>query len=98
LIGLTLGKDDDGIRQSIGVVLQGSVLDSVFTAEGNILSRAAFYGLNKSDARKRMDYLAERLSMTGFLNRRYSILSGRQRRKCDIARALLDTNLQSKQY
>jgi len=89
LNGLTLGKDDDGIRQSIGVVFQSNVLDSVLTVEENILSRAAFYGLNKADAKKRMNYLAERLSMTDFLNRRYSRLSGGQRRKCDIARALL---------
>jgi len=89
LNGLVLGKDDDAIRKSIGVVFQGNVLDAVLTAEENILSRAAFYGLNSRDAKKRLAYLAERLSMTGFLSRRYEKLSGGQRRKCDIARALL---------
>ena len=89
LNGLTLGKDDDAIRKSIGVVFQGSVLDAVLTVEENILSRAAFYGLNKAAAKKRLNYLAERLSMTGFLNRKYAKLSGGQRRKSDIARALL---------
>jgi len=89
LNGLTLGKDDDAIRQSIGVVFQGNVLDAVLTAEENILSRAAFYGLDQQAAKKRLAYLAERLSMTSFLDRRYAKLSGGQRRKCDIARALL---------
>jgi len=89
LNGLSLGKDDDAIRQSIGVVFQGNVLDAVLTAEENILSRAAFYGLNKAQAKKRLSYLAERLSMTSFLDRKYTKLSGGQRRKCDIARALL---------
>ncbi|MCL1995977.1 MAG: ABC transporter ATP-binding protein [Defluviitaleaceae bacterium] len=89
LNGLTLGKDDDAIRKSIGVVFQGSVLDSVLTVEENVLSRAAFYGLDKTAAKKRLNYLAQRLSMTDFLNRRYARLSGGQRRKCDIARALL---------
>ena len=89
LNGLTLGRNDNEIRRSIGVVFQGNVLDGVLTAEENILSRAAFYGLDGAGAKKRLAYLAGRLSMTGFLGRRYDRLSGGQRRKCDIARALL---------
>ena len=89
LNGLRLGWNDNLIRQSIGVVFQGNVLDNVLTTSENILSRAAFYGLNKTDAKKRLRYLAERLSMTSFLGQRYEKLSGGQRRKCDIARALL---------
>ena len=89
LDGLTLGKDDNAIRQSIGVVFQGNVLDDVLTAKENILTRAAFYGLDSIQAKKRMEYLTEKLSMTSFLDQRYEKLSGGQRRKCDIARALL---------
>jgi len=89
LDGSTLGKDDNDIRQKIGVVFQGNVLDGVLTAKENILTRAAFYGLDKSEAKKRTAYLAEKLSMTSFLNQKYEKLSGGQRRKCDIARALL---------
>ena len=89
LNGLTIGKDDNAIRNSIGVVFQGNVLDGVLTAKENILSRAAFYGLDKGQAKKRISFLSERLSMTSFLDRRYDKLSGGQRRKCDIARALL---------
>jgi len=89
LDGLKLGEDDNEIRQNIGVVFQGNVLDGVLTAKENILTRAAFYGLDKSQARGRMEYLTEKLSMTSFLDRRYEKLSGGQRRKCDIARALL---------
>jgi len=89
LDGLMLGRDDNAIRQSIGVVFQGNVLDDVLTAKENILTRAAFYGLDSTQAKKRMEYLTEKLSMTSFLDRRYEKLSGGQRRKCDIARALL---------
>jgi len=89
LDGFALGKDDGAIRQNIGVVFQGNVLDDVLTAKENIMSRAAFYGLDKARAKERLNYLAERLSMTSFLNQRYEKLSGGQRRKCDIARALL---------
>jgi ABC-type multidrug transport system ATPase subunit len=89
LNGYVLGKDDALIRKNIGVVFQGNVLDGVLTAEENILSRASFYGLGQSQASQRLDYLAAQLSMAGFLKRRYNRLSGGQRRKCDIARALL---------
>jgi len=89
LNGLTLGRDDEAIRRSIGVVFQGNVLDGVLTAGENILSRAAFYGYNKTEAAERLENLARRLSMTSFIGRRYDRLSGGQRRKCDIARALL---------
>ncbi len=87
--GYTLGREDNEIRRSIGVVFQGNVLDGVLTAEENLLSRAAFYGMNSSQAKARISYLADRLSMGSFLKSRYNRLSGGQRRKCDIARALL---------
>ena len=84
-----LGKNDNEIRQSIGVVFQGNALDGVLTAGENIISRAAFYGFNRVQAKRRLEELAESLSMTSFIGRRYDRLSGGQRRKCDIARALL---------
>lgn len=84
-----LGKQDNNIRNSIGVVFQGNVLDNVLTVEENLLSRSEFYGLNKAKARERIDYLAKRLNMLDFMKSRYNRLSGGQRRKCDIARALI---------
>ncbi len=87
--GKTLGLMDEEIRKTIGVVFQGNVLDDVLTARENIESRAAFYGIGKEAAKKRIEHLAQNLSMTSFLDRKYARLSGGQRRKCDIARALL---------
>ena len=89
LSGFTLGKNDNEIRGSIGVVFQQSVLDDVLTVEENILLRAAFYGFDRGKAKKQLGEVAERLSMTGFLNQKYEKLSGGQRRKSDIARALM---------
>jgi len=89
LNGFVLGKDDNEIRKNIGIVFQGNALDNVMTVRENILSRASFYGLNKIQAKKRLEYLSERLSMTNFLDRKYDKLSGGQRRRCDIARALI---------
>ncbi len=87
--GNRLGKDDDAIRKSIGVVFQGNVLDDVLTVRENILLRASLYDIDAQSAKKRVETLAEKLSMTSFLDKKYEKLSGGQRRKCDIARALL---------
>ncbi|MGL5972732.1 MAG: ABC transporter ATP-binding protein [Oscillospiraceae bacterium] len=89
LDGKTLGVDDDEIRKSIGIVFQDNSLDKVLTVEENILSRGKFYGLTKEEAKNRLNVLSENLSMSSFLKSRYGRLSGGQRRKCDIARALL---------
>ena len=87
--GNELGRNDDKIRKSIGVVFQGNMLDNMLTAEENLMSRASFYGISGADAKKRVKYIAEKLSMTSFLKSKYEKLSGGQRRKCDIARALI---------
>ena len=87
--GHALGREDEAIRRSIGAVFQSNVLDDVLTVEENLLCRAAFYGLSRTQAKERIQALAQRLTMTEFLGRRYGKLSGGQRRKGDIARALL---------
>ena len=85
--GRTLGQHDDLIRQKIGVVFQQSLLDPILTVRENLLLRSQFYGLR--DAEKRIDDLAGRIDLTPFLDRRYGVLSGGQKRRADIARALM---------
>jgi len=87
--GFELGKEDASIRQSIGVVFQSNVLDDLLTARENLMTRASFYGLEKSEIQRRITDLSVHLSMKDFLDRPYGKLSGGQRRKCDIARALI---------
>lgn len=89
--GLALGREDASIRKRIGIVFQESVLDKRLTVYENAYSRAAFYGL-KGSARKRA--VEEALEWTGaaeFARQRYGTLSGGQRRKADISRALVHT-------
>ncbi|MBC9943713.1 ABC transporter ATP-binding protein [Leucobacter sp. cx-328] len=85
--GLRVGADDHKIRDRIGVVFQKSCLDPLLTVEENLRLRAKFYGV--PDAR--IDELAELVGLGEFLKRRYGVLSGGQKRRADIARALMNT-------
>lgn len=72
--------------QSIGVVFQQSVLDPLLTARENLEMRARLYpGVTK----ERIDDLINRIGITDFEHRRYGLLSGGEKRRTDIARALL---------
>ena len=87
--GLRVGRDDDAIRRKIGVVFQSSLLDPSLTVRENLRDRASFYGLSKSDCATRIRQLAEQIDLTQFLDRPYGPLSGGQKRRADIARALM---------
>ena len=89
IFGHTLGKDDPAIREKIGVVFQRSMLDDLLTVYENLKVRASFYNLDMDEFDQRLKELNEFMNINDFLNQRYGDLSGGQRRKADIARALL---------
>lgn len=89
--GLTLGKDDDKIRSIIGIVFQDSLLDPTLTIKENLFIRGRFYGLSKSELKSSVESASKTAGITEFLNRPYGKLSGGQRRRADIARALINT-------
>lgn len=89
IAGFRLGKDDAHIRRSIGVVFQSSLLDPSLSVRENLKVRAAFYKIE--DISKRINELAQIIGLTDFLDRKYGKLSGGQRRRADIARALVHT-------
>ncbi|MBQ6782907.1 MAG: ABC transporter ATP-binding protein [Acholeplasmatales bacterium] len=76
-------------KRQIGVVFQGSVLDDRLTVLENLKSRAACYELDKNYIKERIDYLTNILDLSEILNKKYKSLSGGQRRRADIARALI---------
>jgi multidrug/hemolysin transport system ATP-binding protein len=76
-------------KQQLGVVYQSSALDGPLTVKENLLSRAALYGMTRKQAKKRIEELSDLLDFRSFLNRPVGKLSGGQRRRADIARALL---------
>lgn len=86
----TLGKNNDLIRNDIGIVFQHSFLDNLLTVKENLITRASFYNIEKNEIIKRINTLSEQLSLSEFIDRPYGKLSGGQRRRADIARALVN--------
>ena len=87
--GKDVEKDFDSISRRIGVVFQSSALDQKLSVKDNLRSRAALYGITGKKFEKRMKELAELLQFGDFMNRPLEKLSGGQKRRIDIARALL---------
>ena len=87
--GYTVGKHDYAIRKEIGVVFQDSVLDALLTVKENLDIRGSFYGFSKKERKAAIRRVAEIADCTSFLDRPYGKLSGGQKRRADIARALI---------
>lgn len=85
-----IDKDDDLIRNDIGVVFQGNMLDKHLTVRENIISRGLLYGKSKKEINSYMMELSEKIGIKDILNRRYGKLSGGQKRRVDIVRALIN--------
>ena len=87
--GIETDKAGAQTKRMLGVVFQDSVLDKPLTVKENLKSRAALYGITGNAFDKRLQELVEILDFDEFLNRPVGKLSGGQRRRIDIARALL---------
>ena len=81
-------EDMPQIRQSLGVVFQHSVLDKQLSVLDNLKTRAALYGITGRAFQKRLIELDELLELKLLLKRSVGKLSGGQRRRIDIARAI----------
>lgn len=89
--GYKLGTEDDKIRSVIGAVFQEGLLDPMLTVRENLKIRGGFYGLKGSRLKDAIDKIAEKTGVLEFIDRPYGNLSGGQRRRADIARALINT-------
>ncbi len=87
--GAELERDPGHIKAALGVVFQSSVLDAALTVYDNLKSRAALYGITGAEFEKRLAELSELLNFEDLLKRTVGKLSGGQRRRIDIARALI---------
>ncbi len=91
ICGLELGKDNDRIRRRIGIVYQQNCLDDILTVQENLLCRGIIHGATEGAAKKRLQELVELLRLKDILKKRYQKLSGGQKRRCEIAAALMHT-------
>ena len=87
--GMNPDRHADRVRHGLGVVFQSSVLDRALSVYDNLESRAALYGIVGTEFRERLDELSRLLEFRDYLDRAVGKLSGGQRRRIDIARALL---------
>ena len=86
--GVDIDKNSESINSKLGVVFQASGWDGFLTVYDNLKNRAALYGIYGKEFEKRLDELSDILNFKDLLKRSVKKLSGGQRRKIDIARAL----------
>ena len=83
------GKDPSQARTEVGVVFQDHMLDNKLTVKENISLRGSMYGLKGQELKDAVDKVIALTDATEFADRKYGQLSGGQKRRADIARALV---------
>lgn len=86
---VSIDEHPERISRSIGVVFQNSVLDKDLTVYENLKYRAGLYGIFGTDFEKRLKELSDIFMLDSYINRQIKKLSGGQKRRVDIVRALL---------
>lgn len=87
--GYMAGKEDLQIKKDIGIVFQDSLLDRSLTVRENLNLRAKLYMNKKSRIQQEVHEAVLAVSAMEYIDRQYGKLSGGQRRRVDIARALV---------
>lgn len=89
ICGYTLGKENEEIRNCIGVVYQNNCLDGELTVKENLLVRGSLYEKSNKKLKENLLKVSSFLSLDEILHRPFAKLSGGQKRRCEIARALM---------
>lgn len=89
ICGHRLGTEDMAIREKIGIVYQVNCLDEILTVRENLICRGVIHNLSKKACDERIEELTKTLRMEDILDRRYRKLSGGQKRRAEIAAALM---------
>ncbi|ECH7281391.1 ABC transporter ATP-binding protein [Listeria monocytogenes] len=82
-------KNRKSFRQKLGVVFQENVLDDLLTVRENLFNRASLYGKTKAEISERLELVSSIMGIEDILNRRFEKLSGGQKRRAEIARAIM---------
>ncbi len=89
IAGLDLAKEPVKIRKKIGYVSQTGGLDPACTARENLVFQAQLYGYSSFDAQARARELIETFLLDSFADRPVNTYSGGQKRRVDVALALV---------
>lgn len=84
-----IDKYPEKTNEYIGIVFQKSVLDSELTVYENLYLRGSLYFNDKSKLKERIKKVIEQFELSNILKRQYNKLSGGQKRRVDIARAMI---------
>ncbi len=89
IMGHSLESETLKALAAIGVVFQKSTLDMDLTVLQNLRYAADLQGISRKDSRQRIDSSIELHNMQSYSTRKVGALSGGQKRRVELARALL---------
>lgn len=87
--GEDINKNSKYIKNKIGVVFQNSVLDQTLSVYDNLKYRASLYDITGNEFKKKFEELSKMFELNEIKNQKVKTLSGGQRRRVDIARAII---------
>lgn len=87
--GEDINKNSNYIKNKVGVVFQNSVLDQTLSVYDNLKYRASLYDITGNEFKKRFEELSKMFELNEIRNQKVKTLSGGQRRRVDIARAII---------
>lgn len=87
--GYDLRHESQKIRQITGIVFQDHVLDDLLTVRENLTVRAGLYMSDKTKINDAIYEAIQATELSEIIDRPYGKISGGQRRRVDIARALV---------
>lgn len=91
ICGFQAKGEEEEIRKRIGVVYQGNCLDDKLTVKENLYIRGMLYEKNRKKLAASIERICGILDLGDIYNKRFAKLSGGQKRRCEIARALVHT-------
>lgn len=91
ICGEELGRNNQEIRKKIGIVYQHNCLDDLLSVQENLICRGIIHGASRAAAKRQCARLGEILKLGDMMKKKYRTLSGGQKRRCEIAAALMHT-------
>lgn len=87
--GYDVIKQQNRVRESIGIIFQQNTLDEKLTAKENLMLHCKFYGVPRATRKHRIDEVLEIVDLQESINTLVEKFSGGMQRRLEIARGLL---------